>query len=172
MRVVHGLYSRPRLPRVHMWSLASHPARLGLLRMHVKRRPPQEVGGARECRTLRLLLLPKPLTHLALPGSLRGHLSRDSGLGRAGNSTSQSFPSESPRLCPGALEQGFHDSGRRMESLSQIPALEREPELQTTHAVAQIRTWRQQWLPSSFSLFVFFGGSFWLCHTAHGILVL
>lgn len=32
--------------------------------------------------TLRLLLLPKPLTHLALPGSLRGHLSWDSGLGQ------------------------------------------------------------------------------------------
>lgn len=68
-------------PVYTLWSLASHPAPLGLSRMHVKHRPPQEVGGASGVsHTLRLLLLPKSLTHLALPGSLRGHLSWDSGL--------------------------------------------------------------------------------------------
>lgn len=45
LRVVHSLYSRPRLLCVHRWSraLASQPVPLELMRMRVKRSPPQEV---------------------------------------------------------------------------------------------------------------------------------
>ena len=131
--------------------LTSYTAALELICMHFKPRPPQEVGRASGVsQTRRLLFLLKPLPHPPSPGSLRRHLSWDLGFGAgAGNSTCQRFPSVSPRLCLGALQQGFPDlrAGSRMESLP-VPTLGegqrwKEPELGPVHTVTHRGDWGQ-----------------------------
>lgn len=125
LRGVHGLYSRPQLPHVHTWSraLGLAPCTPGI-DLHACQT--QATPGSR--RSIRSVTHSQaPFAPEASDSSRPPRLTpRTPELGLrsragAGNGTSQSFPSESPRLCPGALEQGFHDSGRRMESLPQIP---------------------------------------------------
>ena len=86
----------------------------------------------------------------------------------AGDGNPQSFPSESPRLCLGALEQGFPDQEAEW-TLSPRSPQEKEPGLQTTHSVAQRGTYRQQWPPSSFShpFLLAVGGGPLGCATQH-----
>lgn len=149
LRVVHSRYSCPRLPRAHRWprALAPQPAPLELVHVRVDRRPPRKQEAHQGCRTLRLPLLPQPLPPRLTPRT------PELGLRSRGQeqemATPRVFP-ESPRLCLGALEQGFPDQEAEW-TLSPRSPQEKEPGLQTTHSVAQRGTYRQQWPPSSFS---------------------